>query len=70
MKLPIDERFHREVAQHRVALYCEECVLFDAARGCAHGYPTEPHRKPTANEVREWVFFCKDFEATGQDDER
>ncbi len=65
MKLPINAQFHAEVAKHKVALYCEECVLFDEALGCAHGYPTEPHRRPRAHEEREWVFFCKDFEATG-----
>jgi hypothetical protein len=46
-------------------MHCEDCALFDEAQPerarCAHGYPTAPHRRPTAEGTP--VNFCKDFEA-------
>lgn len=61
MELPRDERFEAEAARYGLRFQCTDCGLFDTARGCAHGYPTERHHPATAG--RALVVFCKDFEA-------
>lgn len=62
MELPRDARFEDEAARFALRYRCEDCGLFDAVRGCAHGYPTERHRDATADP--RLVVFCKDFEAS------
>jgi hypothetical protein len=61
VELERDPVLDAEAARFGLVRHCEDCVLFDPEReACAHGYPTEPHRK-RANE--RLVIFCKDFEA-------
>lgn len=62
MILPADALFRRERDAHGLRMHCEDCVLFDDAREqCAHGYPTDAHRRPTTDDAP--ITFCKDFEA-------
>lgn len=67
MILPVDARFRAEREAHGLRMHCEDCALFDRdvpePRGCAHGYPTEPHRRPASLEAQTAIHFCKDFEA-------
>ncbi|MCX7809135.1 MAG: hypothetical protein N2515_11070 [Deltaproteobacteria bacterium] len=60
----VDRLFREEARRYHLRMHCEECALFDDERGlCAHGYPTEPHRKvPSLEEINE-IRFCKHFEA-------
>jgi hypothetical protein len=61
MELPKDARFLEEEARFSLRMHCEDCVLYDEPRNrCAHGYPTEQHRRDPA---RALIVFCKDFEA-------
>lgn len=62
MELVRDARFHEEEERFSLRWECEDCGLFDAVRGCAHGYPTDRHRHATADRAK--VIFCKDFEST------
>jgi hypothetical protein len=55
-----DERFRDEAERFQLRWVCEDCGLFDAARGCAHGYPVSRHDR-AAQRVR--LTFCKDFES-------
>jgi len=55
-----DARFDDEAARYRLRFVCEDCGLFDAARGCAHGYPTS--RYDRAAQSGESLACCKDFE--------
>lgn len=57
---PRDARFEAEAERYRLRFVCEDCGLFDGARGCAHGYPTDRHVR-AAQAVT--VSFCKDFDA-------
>ena len=61
MELPRDAVFESEAQRYALRFRCEDCGLFDALRGCAHGYPTDRHRESTADP--RWLVFCKDFEA-------
>lgn len=65
MIVPADALFRAERDAHHLRMHCEDCALFDAAQPertrCAHGYPTEPHRRPSAEGAP--INFCKDFEA-------
>lgn len=60
MELPRDARFVEQAERYALRYRCEDCGLFDALRGCAHGYPTERHRQAESSSDR--VVFCKDFE--------
>lgn len=60
MELPRDARFREEELRFALRWQCEDCGLFDAIRGCAHGYPADRHRRETADDAK--VIFCKDFE--------
>lgn len=61
MKLQRDERLVDESAQYALRMHCEDCALWDDERDrCAHGYPTNEHRRPTSPSLP--VVFCKDFE--------
>lgn len=64
MELPRDPRFLAEVEAFGLRFECEDCGLFDAIRGCAHGYPTVRHRRATTLDDPK-VVFCKDFEILG-----
>ncbi|MBN8616396.1 MAG: hypothetical protein J0L92_37770 [Deltaproteobacteria bacterium] len=62
MILPADALFRRQRDEHALRMHCEDCVLFDDVREqCAHGYPTEAHRRPPNDDAP--ITFCKDFEA-------
>ncbi|MFO0681535.1 MAG: hypothetical protein U0234_05775 [Sandaracinus sp.] len=61
MEIERDDRLDEEAARFGLVRHCEECVLYDEERDrCAHGYPTEPHKRSAS---RKLVVFCKDFEA-------
>lgn len=63
MILRVDERFRREQERFHLRMHCEDCVLFDERlERCAHGFPTEPHRRPAHLEDGAPLLFCKDFE--------
>jgi hypothetical protein len=56
-----DGRFEDERRRYSLRLWCEDCVCFDdEAMTCAHGYPTDAHRRSERSEV---ISFCKEFEA-------
>lgn len=56
-----DAQFEAEAERFSFRYVCEDCGLFDAARGCAHGYPTERHDR--AAQATGVLTFCKDFES-------
>lgn len=60
MELPRDARFLEQAARFSLRYQCEDCGLFDALRGCAHGYPTERHDRASSSSPL--VVLCKDFE--------
>ncbi|MBX7195974.1 MAG: hypothetical protein K1X94_28220 [Sandaracinaceae bacterium] len=63
MIVPVDALFRAEREAFDLRMSCEDCALFDDARAaCAHGYPTEPHRRPADWSTHREVQFCKDFE--------
>lgn len=64
MQWPADEQFRSETMKFRLRMHCEDCALFEEdVGGCAHGYPTAPHRRSrTADEMPAFVCFCKDFD--------
>ena len=60
------EAFVRDVAEHRLAFCCEDCLHFDAdAEQCGIFFPTAPHRRARFETaaVGERLYFCKMFEA-------
>ena len=60
MKLPRDARFDEESARFALRMHCEDCALFDDLREkCAHGFPTEEHRRDATHSL---VIFCKEWE--------
>lgn len=60
MEIERDAQLDDEAERFALVRHCEDCVLFDDERErCAHGYPTEPHRKRAGARL---VVFCKDFE--------
>jgi len=55
----LERRLRIEIAAYDLRYTCDDCAHFDAGRvACAHGYPTEPHRRGPDKEV----IFCKEFE--------
>lgn len=64
MKVEQDARFREQRERFRLRWNCEECALFDAGAGCAHGYPTHRHRKSRYDDPMAALLFCKDFELT------
>jgi hypothetical protein len=65
MIVTADATFRAQREALRLRMYCEDCALFDDERQrCVHGYPSEPHRRPTAEAASRDhpVCFCKDFE--------
>lgn len=55
-----DPRFREEAERYQLRWACEDCGLFDAVRGCAHGFPVARHDH-AAQRVQ--LTFCKDFES-------
>lgn len=62
MEVPQDARFRRERELFRLRFCCEDCVLFDPGRGCAHRYPTSRHHVSRYDDPDAAILFCKDFE--------
>ncbi|MEM8610176.1 MAG: hypothetical protein AAGF92_24010 [Myxococcota bacterium] len=62
MKVEQDARFREQREQYSLRWNCEDCALFDAELGCAHGYPTHRHRRSRYDDPRADLLFCKDFE--------
>lgn len=63
MKLQVDQQYREERSRFGLRLHCEDCALFDEARAaCAHGFPTDEHRRPQGESEDSRVVFCKDFE--------
>ncbi|KPK12913.1 MAG: hypothetical protein AMJ62_15685 [Myxococcales bacterium SG8_38] len=62
MRIEQDERFHSQRERFRLKWNCEDCALFDAEAGCAHGFPTHRHRKSRYEDASAELLFCKDFE--------
>lgn len=61
MEIERDATLDAEAARYGLVRHCEDCGLFDPeTERCAHGYPTEQHRKRASERL---VVFCKDFEA-------
>ena len=62
MKVEQDPRFREQRARFALRWNCEDCALFDATRGCAHGFPTHRHRSSRYEDPKAELLFCKDFE--------
>jgi hypothetical protein len=63
VELAQDDRFRSERARYSLRFTCEHCAIFDPVRaGCAHGYPTAPHRTARYDSPDAPIVFCKDFE--------
>ena len=63
MRLPRDERFEWEARRWNLVYTCEWCAHWDRKTGrCAHAWPTEDHVRPSGEEGREEVVFCKEFQ--------
>lgn len=63
MRIPQDARFRAERARFSLRFCCEDCALFDPERvACAHGYPTEEHRRARYESPAVAIVFCKDWE--------
>ncbi len=66
MRSIVDARFLEERERFRLRHACEDCMHFDASAGeCAHGFPTEEHRRARVDAVTvgDEVVFCKEWEA-------
>jgi len=57
-----DARFREQRERFQLRFNCEDCVLFDPARGCAHGYPTVKHHAARYDDPEAPLLFCKDFD--------
>jgi hypothetical protein len=55
-----DAQFEAEAEAFSLRFVCEDCGLFDAVRGCAHGYPVARHDR--AAQAAGVLVFCKDFD--------
>jgi len=63
VKVPQDERFRIERARFHLRFVCEECALFDPeTAACAHGFPTDEHRKDRLADPDALIVFCKEFD--------
>lgn len=62
MRVEQDARFREQRERFKLRWNCEDCVLFDLASGCAHGFPTHRHRKSRYDDFAADLLFCKDFE--------
>ena len=63
MKLEQDAVFREQRERYALRFNCEDCALFDPERAsCAHGYPTDEHRKAHYADPSARLVFCKHFE--------
>ena len=61
MRLPRTVVFDEESVRFELRFCCEDCGHFDRlTQGCAHGWPSELHRRQTTDEAQ--IDFCKEFE--------
>lgn len=58
MRTVVDARLREEAERFHFRFRCEDCVHFNGSE-CAHGYPTEEHRR-TLDEA--FIVFCKELE--------
>jgi hypothetical protein len=57
VKLPLAPPLREQIERFQLRFTCDDCAHFDRdGEACAHGYPTEEHRRPRA-----MVVFCKEF---------
>jgi len=63
VRIPQDDRFRREWERFDLRFTCEHCAQHDPERdACAHGYPTEAHRRDRYDDPDAPILFCKDFQ--------
>lgn len=62
MIVPQDALFREQAERYRLRWNCEDCALFDPERGCAHGFPTERHRRARYDDPEAALLFCKEFD--------
>ena len=60
MIIPQDALFRQEAATYDLRWNCEDCERFDG-NDCAHGFPTEKHRKVRYLDPDAGLHFCKEF---------
>jgi hypothetical protein len=57
VKLPLLPELKEQMERYKLRYTCDDCAHFDEVReACAHGYPTEEHRR-----TGDTVVFCKEF---------
>lgn len=62
MKTVVDDTLRFEASKYLLCYTCGRCAHFDeATRGCAEGYPNEPHVDDRTVSA-ETIEFCKSFE--------
>jgi len=60
--LPRTAAFDEESERFQLRFCCEDCGHFDPqSEHCAHEWPSDSHRRRTAQEERQ-LDFCKEFE--------
>ncbi|MCA9669455.1 MAG: hypothetical protein KC503_27860 [Myxococcales bacterium] len=65
MRVRRGQAFRQEVERYGLRFCCEDCAFFDDdSERCAHGWPTEEHRRARYEhgEPDDWVLYCKEFE--------
>ncbi len=63
MIVPQDALFREEASRYQLKWNCEDCCRFmEAEASCAHGFPTEKHRKARYLDPDAGLHFCKEFE--------
>lgn len=62
MEVVQDERFRQERERFSLRWNCEDCALYDPEGACAHGFPTQRHRRSRYDDPEAPLLFCKDFE--------
>lgn len=63
MRFPHDDTFSDERPRYSFRFCCEDCAMFDVPRQrCAHGFPTEEHRRDRYADQQMPLAFCKEFE--------
>ncbi|MFK8002935.1 MAG: hypothetical protein AB8H86_25425 [Polyangiales bacterium] len=62
MIIPQDELFRREAAKFGLRWNCEDCSRFNNEARCAHGFPTEKHRRARYEDPDASLYFCKEFD--------
>ena len=62
MIIPQDALFREQAERYQLRWNCEDCDRFmEESEQCAHGFPTEKHRKGRYLDPDAALFFCKEF---------